>query len=249
MRIRVLSGIFFLIVIFLSVSLFYPFREFRFPWEAQRVTSVYTSLLESTGDALLNSSEYSLKIIFPYDFIEREDLDSVPWRDLQRLYDTYREDYLLRENPELYPDRKIPDEWKYAALYRLCRENGLDPASDPRSFVVIAAGIKAGIRLMDRESYLISVESGEDKTLKLRLPPADITDIIIIDRPVEDQGFPEVRITPQQWSSLIDTITPGIIRMAVDKGILEEAERSAVSLLKGLFEGAGFDIGQIEFSL
>ena len=224
--------------------------HFRLPfWKEKRITSVYSSLIESTEDSLLNSSEYTLKVIFPYDFIEPGDRDAVPWRTMQRLYNSDSAAFLLKDNPELYPDREVPSQWKYASVYRMCRENGLDPAGDPDSFLVVSAGIKAGFRLLDENNPLFSLETGEDKKLNLRLPPAGITDIIIYDRPEGGQEYPEVAMTPQQWSRLIEALMPEIVKMAEDKGILREAEVSAVSLLSELFKGAGYDVENITFSL
>ncbi len=228
----------------------FSFTGFPLPlWREQRSVSVYSSLVESTEDSLLNSSEYTMKVIFPYDFIDPQDRDSVPWREMQRFYNSDPAAFLLQDNPELYPDREIPEQWKYASVYRMCRENGLDPARDPDSFLVVSAGIKAGFRLLENDLPRFSLETEEDKKLNLRLPPAGITDIIIYDRPKGGQVYPEVDMTPQQWSRLIETLMPEIVTMAVDKGILREAEASAASLLSELFKGAGYEVEKVTFSL
>ncbi|OQY35677.1 MAG: hypothetical protein B6241_00350 [Spirochaetaceae bacterium 4572_59] len=222
----------------------------QLPWEPSRMTTVYTSLVDSSQSSLINTAEYSLKILFPYDFIEEG--DEVPWKQLQRLYKYRREDYLLNESPEMYADRKIPELWKYAGLYRICRESGLDPANDSLSFVVIEAGLKAGVRLPpggpEQEGRdLLSIHGPKGENISLNLPAANITDIIIIDRPLEGQGYPELKMTPDQWSLLIERMTPRIEGLAVDKGLLREAERGAVQLITDLFEGAGFEVDEIRF--
>ena len=247
MRIRLL----FISTLILSLSfalyLILPSNLSYLSWFASGNTSVYTSLVESCRDSLMNTAEYSLDVIFPYDFIEPD--DEVSWRTLQRSYDFNRSDYLLRESSENYLDRRLPAEWKYAALYRLCRESGLDPAADPFSFVVIGAGIKAGVPLPGAGQQEIGPEDLVRKKLHLSLPAPRITDIIIKDRPVEGPGYPEVRMEPDQWSFLIEKISPGIVSMAEQKGILDEAGSSASALLSDLFEGAGFEVDEIRFTM
>ena len=223
--------------------------SFSLPWRQSRVTTVYTYLVETSQDSLLNSAEYTIKLLFPYDFIEAG--DEVPWRTLQYYYNYDRNTLLLKESAEMYPDRIIPPEWKYASLYRMCRESGLDPAVDPLNFVVLEAVLKAGVILPsdlpdEREDFL-QLGGRDKKNLTLILPAPEITDIIILDRPAEGYGYPEVAINPDQWSSLVGMVTPRIMVLAGEKGILEEAARGAAGLLTDLFEGAGFEVDNISF--
>ena len=232
-----------------AVLLVIPQVPFVLPWKPSRLTSVYTTLEESVSESLLNTAEFTLKILYPYDFIDRE--DEVPWKMLQRQYNYSREDYLMRESREFYPDRKIPEAWQYAALYRMCRECGLDPAADPLSFVVIEARLKAGISLPFQEDGafegVLHLDGSNEKKLDITLPAVQITDIIIVDRPVRTHGYPEVRISPGQWRTLVETLIPDITELACERGLLDEAGRGAALLLTDLFEGAGFEVNNIQF--
>jgi len=238
-----------------AVWAFLPFSLPRMPWSPRRITTVYTTLIESTEISLLQTAEYSLKILFPYDFIDEG--DDINWRRLQRRYNLSPEEFRLLESPEFHPDFRIPPEWKYASLYRICRESGLDPASDPWTFVVIEAGLKAGITLPEfplggggagAAGTMIRLEGPEEKKVVLTLPAPEITDIIIRDRPAEGHGYPDVRISPRQWGNLITLLTPRIENLAREEGILEEASSGAEALLTDLFEGAGFEISEIRFN-
>lgn len=250
MKIRSFIVILLVISMAAAVLMVMPQLSFPLPWQSSRVTTVYSSLLESSQSSLLNTAEYSLKIIFPYDFIEEG--DDVPWKQLQSYYNYRRDEYLINEIPEMYPERKVPELWKYAGLYRICRESGLDPAYDSLSFVVVEAGLKAGLSLPpggpeQEESDFLRIDGPRGKNISLNLPAVAITDIIIRDRPVQGQGYPELKMTPDQWSRLIEMMTPRIEGLAVEKGLLQEAERGAVQLITDLFEGAGFEIDEIRF--
>lgn len=250
MKIRSLLAVLLILSMGVASLIIVPQLSLQFPWKASRMTTVYTSMVESSQTSLVNTAEYSLKILFPYDFIEEG--DEVPWKHLQRHYNYNREEYLLNESPEMYPDREIPTPWKYAALYRICRESGLDPAYDSLSFVVIEAGLKAGVCLPvggpeQEGGDFLSIHGPSGKNISLNLPAASITDIIIRDRPVEGQGYPELKMTPKQWSLLIERITPRIEGLAMEKGLLREAEMGAEQLLSDLFQGAGFEVDEILF--
>ncbi len=232
-----------------AILLAIPLVPFTLPWEPSRITSVYTTLEESASESLLNTAEFSLKVLYPYDFIDAG--DEVPWKTLQRHYNYHRDDYLTRESREFYPEGIIPEAWQYASLYRMCRECGLDPAADPLSFVVIEARLKAGINLRFQEDGSIEgalhLHGSNEKKLDITLPAVQITDIIIVDRPVQIYGYPEVRISPGQWKNLIEALIPDIKELACERGLLDEAARGAALLLTDLFEGAGFEVNDIQF--
>ncbi|MDC7235514.1 MAG: DUF4230 domain-containing protein [Spirochaetales bacterium] len=215
-----------------------------FPWEAERETLVYTSLVESCESSLLQTAEYSMKMIFPYDFVDPEDL--VDWAYLKRQYDYLPDEFALRASEEFYHDRELPEKWKYAGLYSLCRECGIDPAGRGEGFIVVSSRTRAGFDFSETSIVLENPEVNEKK-MDLILPGPEITAIIIDDRIPEDKGYPDMVMTPDQWSRFITALTPEIGAFAVKEGILELAEETAGFLLRDLFEGAGLEIRRIEF--
>jgi len=222
--------------------------RFTFPWSMTRESSVYTSLVESGQSSILNSAEFRMKILFPYDFIDKG--DEINWRLLQWYYNNNRDEFNRKSSESFYPERELPENWKYARLYALCRESGIDPADDSDFFVVISASVKAGIPFIS-ENMRVLTETGPDENtekIKLILPGAKITDIIIEDRTQENSGFPEVAMSPAQWSRFISALVPEISELAVREGVLELARESASLLIRDLFEGAGIDLQEINFS-
>ena len=242
-------GIFILLVsLILSFAFLIHSRAVLLPWQNRIEKAVYTTLIETSEASLLQSAEFRMKVLFPYDFIEEG--DSPDWQVLQWYYNNAPDDYPLKSSPSFYPDLVLPDQWKYADLYSFCRESGVDPADDPGFFIVITAAVRAGIPFSsDKISIqVLSLETEGTQKVRLILPSPEITDIIIEDRTYQDGGFPEVIMTPDQWSRFIRTLSPRFNELAVREGILELAKESAALMMRDLFEGAGVEIHKIEYS-
>jgi len=219
-------------------------RDFiHLPWQSERITHVYTELIESSESSLLQTAEFRFKLIFPYDFVDAG--DDVDWHYLQRQYDYFPDEYPMRSSREFYGNRELPDNWKYAELYALCRECGIDPAGRGEDFMVISTRTRAGFNFDEDSMTLYSEDS--DENVILTLPGPEITAIIIEDRAAENSGYPELEINPEQWSRFITALTPEIGELAVHEGILDLAEETARFLLADLFKGAGMELQRIDF--
>ena len=106
----------------------------------------------------------------------------------------------------------------------------------PGDFCVITARIAAGYDLSS-----VSLPEGDGSRLVWDLGEPRITSFAIEDGILEKEGFPDVEITPEEWRRIVENITPLIRQMAVDRGIMEEAEQFGREYLTRLFKGAGYD--------
>ncbi|MDA3957388.1 DUF4230 domain-containing protein [Oceanispirochaeta sp.] len=241
---------FFILIVSLVFSLFFLIQgqTLNLPWQSRTDKKVYSTLMETSEASLLQSAEFRMKVLFPYDFMEEG--DDVNWQVLQWFYNNDPDAYLLKSSLSFYPDLKLPAKWKYASLYALCRESGVDPANDSDFFIVISAIARAGVPFSSDKMLIQPLPLSADGSprVDMILPSPGITEIIIEDRTDEDNGFPELTMTPDQWSRFIRILSPQIRELAVREGILDLAEESAALLLKDLFEGAGIEIQKIEFS-
>jgi hypothetical protein len=201
----------------------------------------------------LSTAEYTMKLIFPYDFTE----PGINWLELKNHYDRDRNKFQAKSKPEYYPDNKLPLTWRYAKFYNLCREADIDMAYSTKFFVITTV-VKAGYNLepfMIEESemngldisHLIRIETGEDdkKTLYIKRPEPVVTEFIIEDMDLKAKGYPDVAITPKQWSVLIRNLSPEIKNKALFKGLLMEADQNGRYLLERIFLSSGYD--HVEF--
>jgi hypothetical protein len=223
------------------------------PWQPERISHVYTELIESSESSLLQTAEFRLKLIFPYDFVDEG--DDVDWHFLQRQFETLPQEFPMRASEEFYFDKEIPHQWKYASLYALCRDCGIDPAGRRENFIVVSTRTRAGFDFNEDSITLVSetLHTGDpaargSKNIILTLPGPEITAIIIEDRIPDKVGYPEIEMSPSQWSRFITALTPSIGEFAVDEGILDLAEETALFLLSDLFGGAGLELQRIDFN-
>lgn len=251
---KILRLIILLLILSLLLTVFILIQQgvLHLPWQPERVTHVYSELIESSESSLLQTAEFRLKIIFPYDFVDEK--DDVDWQFLQRQFEIYPDEFQMRASKEFYPDKEIPYEWKYAEIYTLCRESGIDPAGRGESFIVISTRTRAGfdfnedsISLVTEMFHTVDGEKESDSVI-LILPGPEITAIIVDDQIPEDDAYPEIDMSPSQWSRFIIALTPKIGELAVDEGILDLAEETATFLLSDLFGGAGLELRRIDFN-
>ena len=110
------------------------------------------------------------------------------------------------------------------------------PLLKPDEFCVISARIAAGYDLS-----ALPLPEGTGDRLVWALGEPRITSFIIEDGIMKKEGFPDVEITPEEWRLIVENITPLIRQMAVERGIMEEAEQFSREYLTRLFKGAGYD--------
>ena len=210
-------------------------------WLKRREVSAGWRILEETRDlSTLHAAEYAYRYVFPYDFTEGE----ADWINLRYFYGLYGPDgYRDRTEPGFWADGTLPDLWRNAELYRICREAGLDPAARAE-FAVISTVVRAGIDLSDIDPGQVIREDrpdGEFRTIRLRLPPAVGTDFEVREDAAADEEWPDPRMTPEGWRLIISWARPRIEQMARDEGLLEEADEAVRNLMEDLMKGAGYD--------
>ncbi|MDC7224618.1 MAG: DUF4230 domain-containing protein [Spirochaetales bacterium] len=108
-------------------------------------------------------------------------------------------------------------------------------------FCIITARVAAGY---DLSSFSSREEEGDRLTLSLGEP--EITSFQIDDEIISGDEYPDIALTPEEWRLIIEEITPIIKKMALDRGILDEAESFGREFLGRLYKGAGY--GQVSFS-
>ncbi len=203
----------------------------------------------------LETAVYDMKVVFPFDFTGNDEVD---WAGLKIEYDWSPEQFLQKADPAMHPGGILPREWKYAELYAKCREAGIDPGRPDSLFVVISAQVSAGV---DVNAWLAGLEAGDSKqmitgivvtetekggrSLALAAPPVHITSFVVEDRNFVAEGFPDVPLSPEEWSRLVGGLEPALLEMAEQGGLIERAGDEARRFLVEVFEAAGYD--SVEF--
>jgi hypothetical protein len=198
--------------------------------------STYT-IAEEIGDLfLLNTSEYRMKLIFPFDFVDQ----NYNWWVVKEIYDEGSDvpEYLKNE----------------LTIYQSCRNAGFDPALDIYDFIILTSVVKAGINISGTifenpllfpdtkiNDYIKIEKSGEDKkNISLHIPKVEITDYYIEDRKPENDNFPDAQLTPGQWRDLVTFLNPLILDKVVKLGILENARENSEQLIEKVLKEGGF---------
>ncbi len=211
----------------ISFSDFSPFKS--------REESAYT-IADEIGDLyLLNTSEYRVKLIFPYDFTDR----NVNWWQIKSLYEQNIE-------PE-------ESERNQLEIYSSCIDAGIDPAVDNYNFIILTAVVKAGINISgtvydnpqsydkDMLSQFISInEHDMGKNITLFIPDAGITEYYIEDRKTDNDNFPDAELTPGQWRDLVNFLNPRIVEKVIELGILNNAGENNRILIEKILKDSGF---------
>ena len=234
-----------------AVYLFFNPEQAVFQSRRKRQQSASYAVLQEVRDIYsLNTAEYTMKVIFPFDFIE----PGINWQELKYYYDTDKEAFREKSQIDYYPDRKVPVTWRYSHFYAQCRGAGYELAKAQQDFFIITATVKAGFNL---ENYpllddnkpdgdldnFVRIKQTDDgkKILYLKKPDSVVTEFIIEDHNLSALGYPDVSLSPDQWSAIIRYLSPRIEDIVILKGILEEADRNGQQLLTQIMLGSGFD--------
>ena len=195
------------------------------------------TIAEEIGDLYqLNTSEYRVKLIFPFDFAERE----FNWWIVKEAFEM---GYAL--------DEKMDDEM---AIYQSCLNAGFDPAVNTYEFIVLTAVVKAGINISGTvfenpslfenqiiDEYISIEESADDKKIiSLCIPKVEVTDYYIEDRKPDSDNFPDAKLTPVQWRDLVKFLNPLIQEKVIQLGILKNAENNSRELIERILIDGGF---------
>lgn len=213
----------------------------------RRVSASWSVLEEIRNLEELETASYQMRAVFPYDFTNGE---NVNWSTLKAQYDYAPETFLLKAAPEWHPDGRLPPEWKYAELYAMCRQAGIDPGRANPRFIVLSTDVQGGVdlelwqtRLSDNpDSIRISISQTDGrKTLILPEPPISVTSFSVADKDSSKEGFPDVPLSPEEWGRLVNNLENRLINMALEKELLERAGENAKDFLREIFLAAGYD--------
>lgn len=225
------------------------FRRFAGFFRKSEVTATWAVLEEVRDLRQLETAAYTLKAIFPFDFVEK----STDWRYLRLHYERDPAAFRSKADPAWHIGGKLPERWRGAEIYALCREVGIDPGLPDFRFIVVAATVRAGL---DLDPWFERAEGGNPKEpapgigiteseeggriLTLPDPDVRVTAFVIEDRDAAAEGYPDVPISPEDWRRVAETLGPAIHAMAMEKGLLVEAADRGRSFLTDIFTGAGF---------
>jgi hypothetical protein len=196
-------------------------------YKKEEIRSSSTLLKQIENLSRLNSIEFIYKTVFPYDLIE-------PDSDFKRIIEEYKSGKKL--------DFK---EVELLSVYGISAEAGIDLLNDDYSFAVITARIKAGFNFPDTIPEDSITINREDDSIIVRMPPVQITEVIIEDADSSVYKYPDLNISPEQWKTLTSMISRLVREEAVKKGILQQAEKRGKNLIRELLLSAGFN--QVSF--
>lgn len=203
------------------------------PFVKTEKTAYSTAILRQVRDiSRLNTIEFIYKSVFPWDLID----ENTDWEKLTARYQA--------------GERLTAREFEMLSVLGISSEAGINLLDDNYSFAVITARIKAGFDFSGTifedpesdpetatESVIIDSETG---IIRLKLPPAVITEIIIEDADSSNYEYPDLDISPQQWKTLT-SILSGILEAEAEKRkITQIAEIRGREMLKNLLEAAGY---------
>jgi len=200
-------------------------------------SSVMTVESELKKLALLNTAEYQMRIIFPYDFVDSPS----DWAMYKNYYDYYPGEFAINSDPAEYVNGELPEKWQGAPFYGMCRQAGIDPFNFRYDVLIFSVIVKAGTDLnsisgIGLEDSIIQASDDKDSQWILQLPDAVITDLIIEDLDYREWGYPDPAITPEEYRALVEFLRPRMEEVAIKKGILDVAEKRRNHLLRQLLE-------------
>lgn len=169
--------------------------------------------------SLLVTTEYTVKIVFPHDFLPAGTTPSV-----------YRT--LTRKAASGEP--LTPEETANMEVYDFLDRMGHPFYLFPYDFIVVDLTVRAGYDFSDPTLPPLAAWWTEDGLLEV--PPAAILSITMGDTP-HTEDYPAIRLSASQWketSSFIISHAPSILPV---EEILEHATRSARRALGALFSG------------
>lgn len=236
----ILSLIVLLVLGFLLGNRLFPESFLGQLWSSSH--SAVVTQVELKRLSLLNTAEYRMRLIFPYDFV-----DSQPdWLMYKNFWEFHRSTFYSRIDPAEYVDGQLPGEWAAGPFYARCREAGIDPYLFKDDFLVLPVWAKAGVDLSSMNDTLAGeplaalLEEEGETLLRIHLPKADITDLVIEDQDSREWGYPDARISPEDLKYLITYLLPDIEERVRKSGLLEQADRQARMILESLFAGSGY---------
>jgi hypothetical protein len=190
-----------------------------------------------------NTVEYIYKTVFPHDYLPGGENQIQSIRRLQARQNSAKDDLTDTER-------------QFLEAYTLSRNIGIDPWSN--EFVVLTVIVTGGFDLSNTvfenpetaspeelSEYFTITEEREDtrtlKTIHLKLPQPEITDIIIEDIDPTKYLYPDIKIDAREWKQLALFTRERIAEKVIREGILERAETNGEQFLRIFLNQAGYD--------
>ncbi len=171
----------------------------------------------------LNTIEFIYKSVFPWDLLN-------PEIDMEELVKRYN-----RSGGNL-----SRDEIEMLSVYGLSKQAGIDLLRDPYKFAVIQVRIKAGYDFSEALPENMIEINPDGNSLGIRLPGIKITELIIEDSDSTDYGYPDLKVSPEQWKTLTSLMSVKVTQEAAQRGILDEADSRGREFIKELLTGTGY---------
>lgn len=198
-------------------------------WSERSASS--SELVEMEYLAQLNTAEYRMELIFPYDFVQ----GTPDWGLYKNLWDLHPANFYSKIDPDSYSDGELPPQWVDGPLYAQCREIGVDPYYFRFDFLVLSVLVKAGVDLDSQAAISVEyfTEEGQEQVV-LQMPQAEITELSFLDQSSSERGYPDAPISPRELRALVELLTPAIEKQALEAGILQEADEHAREIVEHL---------------
>ena len=193
------------------------------PFVRTEKTASSSVILKQVNDiSRLNTIEFIYKTVFPHDLVSPD----TDWKFLAGR---------LRSGKPLNSS-----ELEQVAVFGIAAEAGIDLQNERYTFAVITARITAGFDISDDsfENTLFITE--EENTIRIKMPPVTITDILIEDADSSSYDYPDLEISPEQWKTLTAILSRKLKSEAETRGILRLAEERGRNFIEQLLISAGY---------
>ena len=189
----------------------------------QKKTASSTVILKEVKNiSRLNTVEFIFKSVFPFDLINAD-------TDIKNLIQRYKNGDKLNYN-----------EIEMLSVYGISSQAGIDLTRDSYDFAVITVIVKAGYNFDDADADKVVLIDAESNSISIKLPPVEITEIIIKDADSSAYDYPDLNVSPEQWRTLTSILTRKVKTEAEKRGILTAAGNRGKDFIKQLLLGAGY---------
>ena len=173
----------------------------------------------------LDMAEAVYDVVFPYDFMdETVDLTTILKSSGQgNILTAAQEDYL--------------------AAYNLSHRIGMRTGPDKYDFAVVTVSVRAGFDFSSPDAPIDRLLTADRsaRSIRLRLPEARITGIRIDDPHKSDYSFPDLRIPPDGWRSIVEFVSARVPQRIAQTDLLVRVRERGRRLAVDFLRNAGFD--------
>ncbi len=211
-----------------------PLFHLNFGFIRTRQTVVSNFVLENARPIFsLQAAEYTLKTVFPFDYITFPD-----------VYESALKNF--RRGNELEGSEKELEE-----LIKLMQNIDFSLRKKTDQFVVMSLKIRAGYDFTEMQE--LPEEDFRNAVMKmlsfdyrkrivyLTLPEPVITDIIIEDPDPQTYQYPDIALSPKEWMQVASFVIEKLPENEIIIPVLNEARENTKLLLKELFLSGGWN--------